>query len=290
MKKQMCAMSFYTCESPECRTLFYFNCSTLSVSLTFHLYYYLPSTSPLLLPRPLGVFVRLGTLLAERLLYAPSVGYCMLLSLGLYNTAQDLCALYSWLYSCDVSGIGEGKMKGKHTNKENENEKGEESNRSRSRDTGDGIREGVRKGLHGPGTEVVKHCSDEGVGGRVDQATLDADQSSQSDSEAARMSLPGCVSHSHSEIDSDIDSASASYSKSVLDIDRDGETDRIGYRDRDKETVQRAKYVYWVLIALITVTYSYMTVRASDSIQIKKNKSTSTLKELSNHTQSVIIT
>ena len=237
--------------------------------------------------------MRLGTLLAERLLYAPSVGYCMLLSLGLYNTAQGLCVLYSWLYSCGVSGIGEGKMEEKHRNKENEEEEEEEeeeSNGKRSRDTGDGIREGVRKGLHGPGTEVVKHCSDEGVGGRVDQATLDADQSSQSDSEAARMSLPGCVSHSHSEIDSDIDSASASYSKSVLDIDRDGETDRIGYRDRDKETVQRAKYVYWVLIALITVTYSYMTVRASDSIQIKKNKSTSTLKELSNHTQSVIIT
>ena len=225
--------------------------------------------------------MRLGTLLAERLLYAPSVGYCMLLSLGLYNTAQGLCALYSSLYSCDVSGVGKGKMEEKHRNKENEEE--EESNGKRSRDTGDGIKEGVREGLHVPGTEVVRHCSDEGAGGRLDQATLDADQSSQCDSEAARMSLPGCVSHSHSDIDSDIDSASASYSKSVLDIDRDEETDRIGYRNRDKETVQRAKYVYWVLIALITVTYSSMTVRASDSIQIKKKKSTSTLEEFISH-------
>ena len=227
--------------------------------------------------------MRLGTLLAERLLYAPSVGYCMLLSLGLYNTAQGLCALYSSLYSCDVSGVGKGKMEEKHRNKENEEE--EESNGKRRRDTGDGIKEGVREGLHVPGTEVVRHCSDEGAGGRLDQATLDADQSSQCDSEAARMSLPGCVSHSHSDIDSDIDSASASasYSKSVLDIDRDGETDRIGYRNRDKETVQRAKYVYWVLIALITVTYSFMTVCASDSIQIKKKESTSTLEEFISH-------
>lgn len=38
-----------------------------------------------------GVFVRLGTLLAERLLYSPSVGYCMLLSLSVYWAAQQVC-------------------------------------------------------------------------------------------------------------------------------------------------------------------------------------------------------
>jgi hypothetical protein len=243
--------------------------------------------------------VRLGTLLAERLLYAPSVGYCMLLSLGLYNTAQGLCALYSWLYSCGVSGVGEVKMKEKLSNKENE--KGEESNGRRSRDTGDGIREGVREGLREPNTEVVKHCSDDGAGGRVDQAALDADQSSQSDSEAAQSSLPGRVSDRHNDIDSDNDSASCSNSVTkseikVLNTDRNGDTDRVEDRDRDKETdrdmdnntdrnrirdrdkdtVQRAKCVYWALVALITVTYSYMTVRASESTQIKKKKSTST--------------
>lgn len=35
-----------------------------------------------------GVFLRLGTLLAERLLYMPSIGYCILMSVGLYMSIQ----------------------------------------------------------------------------------------------------------------------------------------------------------------------------------------------------------
>eukprot|EP01038_Epipyxis_sp_PR26KG_P007842 gene7842-10649_t len=45
-----------------------------------------------------GVVLKLGTLLAERLLYVPSIGYCMLLSLLLYQTAALLsnCVYYAW--------------------------------------------------------------------------------------------------------------------------------------------------------------------------------------------------
>jgi hypothetical protein len=54
--------------------------------------------------------VRSGALLAERLLYSPSVGYCMMLSLGVYSAALGFCMLYSWLYFNGVSKDGEGRM------------------------------------------------------------------------------------------------------------------------------------------------------------------------------------
>ena len=43
------------------------------------------------------MFLRLGTLLAERLLYTPSLGYCMLLSLITYVLAQYVCDAISLL-------------------------------------------------------------------------------------------------------------------------------------------------------------------------------------------------
>ena len=45
------------------------------------------------------MFLRLGTLLAERLLYTPSLGYCMLLSLITYVLAQYVCDAILLLYN-----------------------------------------------------------------------------------------------------------------------------------------------------------------------------------------------
>ena len=51
--------------------------------------------------------MRLGTLLAERLLYAPSLGFCMLLSLIAYELAKYVCGTISLLYNLYLgSGIG----------------------------------------------------------------------------------------------------------------------------------------------------------------------------------------
>ena len=51
--------------------------------------------------------MRLGTLLAERLLYAPSLGYCMLLSLITYEVAKYVCGTTFLFYNLYLSsGIG----------------------------------------------------------------------------------------------------------------------------------------------------------------------------------------
>jgi hypothetical protein len=54
---------------------------SLIVSLTWLIIPFIPAS---------GFFLRLGTLLAERLLYIPSIGFCMLLSIGIYYFSINL--------------------------------------------------------------------------------------------------------------------------------------------------------------------------------------------------------
>lgn len=54
---------------------------SLIVSLTWLIIPFIPAS---------GFFLRLGTLLAERLLYVPSIGFCMLLSIGIYYFSINL--------------------------------------------------------------------------------------------------------------------------------------------------------------------------------------------------------
>jgi hypothetical protein len=66
-----------------------------------------------------GVFVKLGTLLAERLLYAPSVGYCMLLSLCVYKVARGFSAVCAMVGALSGDRAGNG---GREGNEERERE------------------------------------------------------------------------------------------------------------------------------------------------------------------------
>ena len=80
-----------------------------------------------------GVFVRLGTLLAERLLSAPSVGYCMLLSLSLYALSQGICRVLAWVYDAYE---GDGTPVDGVKSKEVKDGKKEKKNRSQSKKVG----------------------------------------------------------------------------------------------------------------------------------------------------------
>jgi hypothetical protein len=199
--------------------------------------------------------VRLGTLLAERLLYSPSVGYCMMISLGVYNVAQGFCMLYSWLYSYGVSESGKGR-----TDEDVKQTGGKDENS----DKGQGNREGKGEVLDGIDTEGVqveeKHSSDEGEGG------LDVDQSFRSDSEVTEGSLPVRVVRNSKNRVSATDSAGARCSICVTKSEgSDRNSDKDGDGCRNRNTAVHAKCVYWILITLITATYSYMTVRIFDS-------------------------
>lgn len=55
-----------------------------------------------------GVFLKLGTLLAERLLYMPSIGYCWLLSMGIYIICRYTFVPLEYIYVTFIGNNNEG--------------------------------------------------------------------------------------------------------------------------------------------------------------------------------------
>lgn len=193
--------------------------------------------------------MRLGTLLAERLLYAPSVGYCMLLSLSLYLLSQGICTAVAKLHEMylvkSTSGV---------KNKDGKDGKKEKKNRNHSKKS-ISVKNGAKEGADGDTSPIITSNTN---------------------------TSPNTNGNSHTNGHSSTNGSSSEKDKEKereVDKEKDKEKEREKEKSKDLKTlsalkvqstcneewvVKASKGLYWILIVAITVTYIRLTVSTVD--------------------------
>ena len=175
--------------------------------------------------------MRLGTLLAERLLYAPSVGYCMLLSLCLYMLSQHVCSALLWAHD-----RYEEMVKATDGVKNSEAKDGKKEKKNRSHAKKPGVKNEVKEGIDGgdvsPALSNSSNGSNSGSGsGKEKEHEKEKEKEIEKEKEKEK------------ERSKKIEVALAAKIQS-----------------RVEWVASTSKCIYWIFIIVITVTYIRLTV------------------------------
>lgn len=181
--------------------------------------------------------MRLGTLLAERLLYAPSVGYCMLLSLCLYMLSQHVCSALLWVHDRyeEVMNATDGVK-----NNEAKDGKKEKKNRNHAKKLGvkNEVKESIDGGDVSPSLSSSSNGSSSGSGksnGSSSGKEKELEKEKEKDKEKEKEKEKG----------KEIKTALAAKIQARMEW-----------------VASTSKCIYWICIVAITVTYIRLTVSA----------------------------
>lgn len=183
--------------------------------------------------------MRLGTLLAERLLYAPSVGYCMLLSLSLYLLSQGICSVLARLYELyfikSINGL---------KNKDGKDGKKEKKNRNHSKKS-ISVKNGVKEGIDGDTSPILTNNNNSNTNG------------------SSNMNGNGNANGHRSTNGSSSEKEKEKEKEKSKDIKTSSTLKVQGYCNEEWVSFT-SKGLYWILILAITVTYIRLTVSTVD--------------------------
>lgn len=183
--------------------------------------------------------MRLGTLLAERLLYAPSVGYCMLLSLCLYMLSQHVCSALLWVHDRyeEVVKATEGVK-----NSEVKDGKKEKKNRNHAKKLGvkNEVKESIDGGDVSPSLSSSSNGSSSGSG-----------ESNGSSSSREKEHEKDKEKEQEKEKEKEKQKEKSKEIKTALAAKIQARVDWVA---------STSKCLYWVFIIAITVTYIRLTV------------------------------
>lgn len=191
--------------------------------------------------------MRLGTLLAERLLYAPSVGYCMLLSLCLYMLSQHVCTAILWVYDRyeEVVKATDGVK-----NSEVKDGKKEKKNRS-----------------HAKKLSVKNEVKESIDGGDVSPSLSSSSNGSSSGSGKSNSSGSGKEKEHEKEKQKEIEKEKEKERAKEKEKEKEKEKSKelkvaqaAKIQTRVEWVASTSKCIYWIFIIAITITYIRLTV------------------------------
>ena len=187
--------------------------------------------------------MRLGTLLAERLLYAPSVGYCMLLSLCLYTLSQHVCSALLWAHD-----RYEEMVKATDGVKNSEVKDGKKEKKNRSHAKKSGVKNEVKEGIDG---------------GDVSPTLSNSSNGSNSGSGKSNGSGSGKEKEHEKEKEKEIEKEKEKEKENEKEKERSKKIEvalAAKIQSRVEWVASTSKCIYWIFIIAITVTYIRLTV------------------------------
>ena len=179
--------------------------------------------------------MRLGTLLAERLLYAPSVGYCMLLSLCLYTLSQHVCSALMWAHD-----RYEEVVKATDGVKSSEVKDGKKEKKNRSHAKKSGVKNEVKEGIDG---------------GDVSPTLSSSSNGSNSGSGKSNGSGSGKEKEHEKEKEMEKEKEKEKEKSKKIEVALAAKI-----QSRVEWVASTSKCIYWIFIIVITVTYIRLTV------------------------------